>query len=301
MAQDYAKVLQALDTSFEVIGRGEASAITFDQATGITPRTGGVGVALQQASAPETAIVAVGVRQLAKTATALIEAGTRHILLEKPGGVNIEEIRQLHEVATRNDVDVWLAYNRRFYASTLKAEELIADDGGVTSVQFEFTEWSHKIRDLPKAPSVKERWFLGNSTHVVDLVFYLCGVPADWKYWHAGSLNWHPAAARFCGAGVTDRGVMFSYLADWESPGRWGIEILTRKRRLIFRPMEQLQVMHLGSVQIEPMEIESTLDKGFKPGLYRQTRAFLTEEASRFCFLPQQVRYAELYSQMGGY
>ena len=28
---------------------------------------------------------------------------------------------------------------------------------------------------------------------------------------------WHPAASRFCGAGITDRGALFSYLADWET------------------------------------------------------------------------------------
>ena len=52
------------------------------------------------------------------------------------------------------------------------------------------------------------------------------------------------------------KGAMFSYFADWEAPGRWGLEVLTRKRRLIFRPMEQLQVMPLGSVKIDSVELE---------------------------------------------
>ncbi len=151
------------------------------------------------------------------------------------------------------------------------------------------------------APGVKEKWFLGNSTHVVDLAFYLCGVPAEWKCWHAGSLDWHPAAARYCGAGMTDRGVLFSYMADWDAPGRWGLEVLTRKRRFIMRPMENLQITMLGSVQLESVELDDKLDHDFKPGLYRQTAAFINNEDSRFCTLSQQVSNVGLYVKMGGY
>ena len=46
------------------------------------------------------------------------------------------------------DTDVWLAYNRRFYEASKKAREIILADGGATSLHFEFTEWSHKIREI---------------------------------------------------------------------------------------------------------------------------------------------------------
>ena len=35
----------------------------------------------------------------------------------------------------------------------------------------------------------------------------------------------------FVGAGETEKGVLFSYISNWESAGRWGIELLTKKRR----------------------------------------------------------------------
>ena len=40
-------------------------------------------------------------------------------------------------------------------------------------------------------------------------------------------LDWHSSSSQFCGSGITDKGALFSYSADWESPGRWGIEIKT--------------------------------------------------------------------------
>ena len=47
MAQDYARVLKALDTPFKVIGRRENSAREFESAMGILAQTGGIERALQ--------------------------------------------------------------------------------------------------------------------------------------------------------------------------------------------------------------------------------------------------------------
>lgn len=301
MAQDYAKVLSALDQPFQVIGRGEASAAAFEKATGHSVKLGGLASVLELEGAPETAIVAVGVEQLAPTAEVLIKSGTKRILLEKPGGLDLAEISALAQCAADHQAAVLLAYNRRFYQSVRQARDCISEDGGLISAQFEFTEWAHKIGPLVKAPGVKEHWLLGNSSHVIDLAFHLCGLPSDWRCWHAGTLDWHPAAARFAGAGITDQGVMFSYLADWQAPGRWGLELLTAKRRLILRPMEQLQVTPLGTVKVEPVETADTLDQAFKPGLYRQTQAFLSGDDSLFCSIAEQVEHVRLYSQMAGY
>ena len=136
---------------------------------------------------------------------------------------------------------------------------------------------------------------------MADLAFHLCGLPKDWNCWTAGTLDWHKASARFAGAGVTDQGVIFSYLSDWEAPGRWGIEIMTRKKRLIFRPMEKLHLIPLGSITIEPVKIEDKLDREFKPGLFRQTKAFLQKDSSHFCTIEEQVRNAVIYEKIAGY
>ncbi|MBK9018657.1 MAG: gfo/Idh/MocA family oxidoreductase [Sulfuritalea sp.] len=301
MAQDYAKVLNSLGLDFTVVGRAATSAEKFESATGHPVRQGGLSDALHALDAPKQAIVAVGVEQLAGAAIELIEAGTRRILVEKPGGLNAGQVDALRQAASRHGAEVLIAYNRRFYASTAMARRMIVEDGGATSCSFEFTEWSHVIAPLSKAPGVKEAWFLANSTHVVDLAFHLCGFPADWKAWHGGSLNWHPSAARFCGSGITRQGVFFSYQADWEAPGRWGVEVLTRKRRLVFRPMEQLQVIPLGSVKAENVELDDCLDKEFKPGLYTQTKAFLDRDDRLFCSADEQLRHCAIYDRIAGY
>ena len=301
MAQAYARVLKGLDVPFEVIGRGSNSADKFEKATGWRVRTGGLADALRAGKVPQKAIIAVGIEQLTPATTELIRAGVKHILVEKPAGLDFAEIKSLNQIAEESNASVLLAYNRRFYGSVQLARDCIRRDGGVLSAHFEFTEWSHLIAPLVRGAGVKERWLLGNSTHVIDLAFHLIGRPRDWKCWQAGSIDWHPTAARFVGAGVTDQNVMFSYLADWQAPGRWGVELLTAKRRLILRPMEQLQVISLGEVKVEEMCLKDSLDQDYKPGLYRQTQAFLKGNDGLFCTLSEQVENVRIYSKMAAY
>lgn len=301
MAQDYARVLLGIGAKFEVIGRGSISAAAFTEATGCIVKTGGLTNALKKNEAPDQAIIAVGIEQLSASTAELIRAGVKRILVEKPGGVALAEIQQMARIAIDHDSLVFIAYNRRFYSCVQQVRDYILEDGGVLSAQFEFTEWSHRIAPLEKGKGVKEHWVLGNSTHVIDLVFHLIGRPVDWKCWHKGSIEWHPSAARFAGAGITELGVMFSYSADWEAPGRWGIELMTPKRRLILRPMEQLRITQLGCIEVEEVKPPDTLDQDYKPGLYRQTKAFLRGDDPLLCKLSEQVENVRSYSEMAGY
>ena len=308
MAQAYAAVLQAQGVPFRVIGRSRASAEAFHKSTGLPVHEGGLKSALATLPSPELAILAVGVEQLAPTAKQLLAAGCRRLLLEKPGALTLSELEAVHAAAQAKGAKVWIAYNRRFYASVQKLRQLVAADGGITSAVFEFTEWSHRLRDLKKASGVKEHWLLANSTHVIDLAFAFIGLPAEgqWQAWNGGSLDWHPSAARFHGAGVSERGIPFAYQADWEAPGCWGVELLTRCNRYLLRPMESLQAIPLGSVEAQPIDLEDDQDRQFKPGLFRQCEAFLRDQPDRaqtnqLCSLEEQMNAFPIYYRIAGY
>ncbi len=301
MARAYAKVLAALGRDFEVVGRGDTSATDFERETGLAVRRGGIAAFLAGAPAPAAAaIVAAPVEGLAACTVALIEHGVPRLLVEKPAGLDRREIEQVAARAAARGTEVSVAYNRRFHASTAKALELIAADGGATSLEFEFTEKT-TIGDLPKPPEVKASWFLANSTHVVDLAFFLAGEPVSLAAEVAGALPWHSRGAVFAGAGRTDRGVLFSYRADWRSAGRWGVDIYTAERRLVLRPLEALQQQVRGQVTLEPVRIDDALDRTFKPGVYRQVAAFLDGERGRLCTLAQHCGRLGYYDRMAGY
>jgi predicted dehydrogenase len=304
MARDYASVLKALQQPVKVVGRGAASAQAFEQATQLPVIHGGLQAALAAGTLADAraAIVAVGVEALCETTAQLIGAGVRRILVEKPAGLDAGQVQALHELAQARGAQVFVAYNRRFYSSVRQARRMLQADGGVQSCIFEFTEWSHVIGGLVKAEGVKERWLLGNSSHVIDLAFFVAGSPVSLQTQHAGALPWHPAASRFVGCGRTEHGVLFSYHANWEAPGRWAVEFCSANQRLILKPMEALQLVRKGSVAVEPVEVEGAeLDQRFKPGLFLQTQAFLDGDDADLCPLSHQARAVLDYSAIAGY
>lgn len=298
MACEYSKVLQSLQIPFTVIGRSEQTTNNFHKTTGIQAIPGGYEHYFATNKHEFShAIIAVGEKSLGDAARAAINAGITTILVEKPGGIDAEDIRSVAKTAELNNARVLVGYNRRFYASVEKAKSIIAEDGGLLSFNFEFTEWGHVIANLEKEDGVKENWFLANSSHVIDLAFHLGGVPKVLHAHTAGSLSWHPKAAIYAGSGVTQTGSLFSYQANWQAPGRWALEFLTKNHRLYFKPMEKLHIQKLGSVALEEVLLDDALDFDFKPGLFKQTQAFINNPA----LLPsieEQVSMLDWYEQI---
>jgi predicted dehydrogenase len=302
MAKEYVKPLVDQNVEFLVIGRGVDSSVRFEEETGISVISGGIDNFLaSNQQKVEGAIVAVGVEALFNTSMSLLSNGITNLLIEKPAGLNISEIDSVAHAAKEKKANVFVAYNRRFFSSVIKAKEIIENDGGVTSFNFELTEWSHVIAPLQKAPGVKEAWFLANTTHVADLAFFLGGKPVEMKTFVRQPIDWHPAGSNFSGAGISDAGALFSYSGNWQSPGRWSVEIMTRKSRLIFKPMESLLIQKIGSIKQEKIELDDRLDQEYKPGLYLQIQAFLQKKYTDLCSIEEQAEASRKYSDIAGY
>lgn len=277
MADAYGEVLQALGQPWCVLTRGPVGAARMRERHGVDVTSGGL-EAFQGWEEIGSAIVAVNVEELSKATDFVLSKRVGRILVEKPGGLYISELERLLE---RHDCqEVFVAYNRRFNSSTRAVREFLEEDGGVTSFQFEFSELSDRVLAAGQPENVLSAWFFCNSTHVLDLAFFLGGEPEVIDCHRAGSLHWHSSGARFVGAGTTAQGVPFSYSADWTAPGRWGVELKTVKRRFVLRPLEQLWVQEAGSFDLRQCELDDAIDREFKPGLYHQTKAFLAEGPS---------------------
>jgi predicted dehydrogenase len=301
MAVAYAKVLQGQKADFQVVGRGETSADAFFNATGKMPITGGLQHFLENNDTTPFgfAILATGTEVLADCLQLLIHHSITTILIEKPAAVSIDELNSIKELFMPFAATILVAYNRRFYASVLETEKLLAEAGGLQAMNFEFTEWTHKIDPAKKVKAVLNNWFFANSTHVVDLAFFLAGKPVNWStYTKSGTLDWHDKTI-FSGAGITDKAVVFSYLSHWESAGRWGIELLTQKNKIYLKPLEGILVQPKGTITPQDHVFDDSLDQEYKPGLYKQVEAFLSGDTSRFITIAQQLEMGlEVYSKM---
>tara|TARA_B100000073_G_scaffold118752_1_gene96125 strand:- start:7015 stop:7488 length:474 start_codon:yes stop_codon:yes gene_type:complete len=107
---------------------------------------------------------------------------------------------------------------------------------------------------------VMRYWGASNCIHVLSTVFDLIGKPISLSSNSSGfdDIDWHPSGSIFCGSGITERDVLFSYMSDWGSAGRWTITIRTDKGAYFLEPMETLQFLPKGTVEREMLVAQST-------------------------------------------
>lgn len=304
-ADAHVRALLALDVVRErilVVGRGRERAEVLAAEYGVRATHGGLNVA-RDAGDIDIAVVAIREDECAPAARALVAAGVGTILIEKPGALEADSLRALA------DSNVFVGYNRRFYASTVHARAAIEDDGGLLSCFFDFTEVPPLVLDTAKRrglpAEILARWGIVNSLHVIDLALFLAGRPKDWRHERRGALDWHPSGATFAGTGATEQGAMLVYLATWSGAGRWAVEVTTPKRKLVLRPLEELHEQPLGSFALEPVALEHD-PPGTKPGFVPQLRAVLDVASGgpvddRLCGAAEAAELVDLANDVFGY
>tara|TARA_Y100000591_G_C21828221_1_gene697951 strand:+ start:294 stop:1247 length:954 start_codon:yes stop_codon:yes gene_type:complete len=306
MAQEYFRVLNTLNVSITVVGRGSKSARKFKNATNFDCLEGGVEKFLsKKPTVVDFAIVAVNVRHLTKVSKQLISYGIKSILVEKPGGLNKNDIESLYKSSITHKANIYIAYNRRFYQSVDLAQRIIHEDGGVSSFSFNFTELIHRLEEFQVPLIEREMLLFNNSSHVIDLAFFLGGFPKIIKCYHNDSskINWHQTSSIFSGSGVTQNGALFSYGANWESPGRWELIINTLKRKLIFCPLEELKVQEHKSFDTikHTFNEDSDIDSKYKPGLFKLVEAFLHKNDISLCRMEEMRQLTDIYYKIANY
>lgn len=276
MANEYCQVLNDLDVDICVIGRSKSNCEKLKvKFPNIHVISGGI-ENYDQLSRYEYAIITSNVEYLFEHTKLVLESGIKNILVEKPGGKNLGEITKLYILNKSIKSNLFIAYNRRFYSSVNKFRELVSLDTKILSFNFEFTEWPHTF-ESQNNEVVKENLLYANSTHLIDLAFFLGGKPSKLMSISTDKIDWHKKAI-FAGLGLTENEAMFSYQANWKGPGRWGIEIITENFRYYFRPLEELWIQKQRTVKLEKVEIDVSIDVKYKPGLFGQVNAFLFDQ-----------------------
>lgn len=204
----------------------------------------------------------------------VIDIGCKNILLEKPGGLYLSDMDSLQQIAQDNGAQVFIGYNRRFYRSLDLLNQIVNNDGGVLSIHFEFNEIESLVLKEKLTDEVRARWGFVNSLHIIDLAFYIAGKPVELHASRAGKKSWHPSASIFSGFGKTIENASFTYQGNWESPGRWGLDIGTSKHRIILRPIEELRVqVHNQNLEVIELPEKKNL---IKEGVLEQMSAFIS-------------------------
>lgn len=301
MAREYVRALVAIGQPFAVIGRGERSAALLESDLGVSVARGGLACFLREAEPPRFAIVATQISELVPAVELLIERGVTDILVEKPVSLYPEEVTRLLGKCESLAVSVSVAYNRRFYPSVRKAMDLVNADGGLRSLRFDFTEFAQATPITRERREVLDRWVIANSSHVLDLAFFLVGKPLEMKCTTIGSTDWHPEGAIFSGHGVGSRGIPFSYLADWSSAGRWSVELRSQSLRLLLEPLESVQDVDWMSGSRSSVDLGHFERADLKPGLFEMVKTFLNKDPSDLCTLEEHSKMMSIYEEIAGY
>jgi predicted dehydrogenase len=306
IAEHYLKVISSNNIECVVVGRGQKNIKKLSEIfNNIKFHSGGLENFLKQNSIEQFThfINLVNIEYCIPITQVLLNHGAKKILLEKPGGLSINELTSIKDSANNVNAVIVIGYNRRFFESVNKLIELSNADGGIENIHFEFTEWVHKIDKDDYSVKALDKWILSNSSHVIDTVFYLIGLPKEitTKTLGVNKIDWHKSGSIFVGSGVSTNEILFSYNTNWNSAGRWAIEITTNSKRYYLKPMEKLLVQKKGQINITDIELPNDKDFNFKPGIYDLIHSFLNDDYSKLLSLEQQIEHIKIYNQIGDY
>ena len=294
MGKQYLSALEALSIRrIRVIGRSTESLEMLKERPEIVKISGGFEQASFKPDPEELGIIAVPTQLLMPAARHLASLGFRKLLIEKPVALRSVEISALVEELRRQEVLAVTAYNRVAYPSFLECRSRAEREGGITSCTYTFTELISSDWEWIFPPEELARWGLSNSLHPIGMAHRLIGPAREWTGYRKGGLSWHPAGSIFVGSGQSDRGIPFSYQADWGSTGRWSVEVHTPFSSYRLCPLERLfrRVEARGDWVEVPL---STFDPKVKAGLVEQVAAILHPEIRQRIPLVSLEETAEL-------
>lgn len=127
----------------------------------------------------EVVIISTTNNLLSKIANEAIKNG-KHVFIEKPGGLNLREVRSTYTAYKKNPVVVMYGYNHRFHPALQKAKQLI-DSKKYGSVLFIRARYGHGGR-----LGYEKEWrfnkelsgggeLIDQGCHLIDLVNFFCG------------------------------------------------------------------------------------------------------------------------------
>lgn len=269
MARCHAEAISE-ETSSNLVGvcsNTISSANTFADDFSINVRTTNVSD-LMTLTTPDIVIVAVPELELKNVCSELFKFKSV-ILLEKPAGYTFDDAYEIHRLAKSSFSNIFVSFNRRFYASTLQLCNEVSLTDGFRFIQVFDQESPLKALESGQPRLVCENWMYANSIHLVDLIRILGR--GDVK---SVTSNIHVLSKD---SKVVYSDIHFSsgdfarYTGLWNLPGPWSIDVTTQERRWELRPIEKLRYQLPD--QRTPTETDSDPeDLSFKPGLRKVAR-----------------------------
>ena len=189
------------------------------------------------------------------------------ILCEKPVGINYEQTKKI--VSKIKNKHFYVALNRRFYSSNLKAGYLISKNKGKRLISIRDQELQNS-----KSKLYNKNLMYWNSVHLIDYI----------NIYARGKLDKVEKIKKFKDNKFSENltRLIFSskdevlYHCNWNSPGSWSVNVIQKDHSIEMKPLENLvQEKIIKGKRVRIIHDKEKIDLKFKPGLYRQISNFL--------------------------
>jgi len=211
------------------------------------------------------------------------------LLVEKPFGVDAAATRSLTEVALGHNAQVYVALNRRHYASTRHVLTVLSQNPEPRVIEVQDQEDIRLAAQSGQPEEVTRNWMYANSIHLIDLIS-IFGRGAVIR--SSNGISWDSSEPFFVSAQFEfDSGDAATYSCVWNMPGPWTCAVTTSEARYEMRPIECLTIQKQGSRIREDVELNK-IDSEFKPGIRRQAAEFLHAIRGEENLLPDLTAYA---------
>ena len=201
----------------------------------------------------------------------------KNIFIEKPGCLYTYELKDI--ISIKKDIQIFIAFNRRFYSSVLKGKEYILNDP-IKKLNLIIDEYNLENNAKEISNEIMQTWFACMTTHVVDLAFFLTGIPDELNVLNIdgyGQLEYHKKACIFNGNGITKNNIEFEYSGNWTKNGKWKMDLhLESGKMLSYQPLEDLKIINIDGT--EELIKRNEIDTLYKPGYYKQINSFITNK-----------------------
>ena len=135
------------------------------------------------------------------------------------------------------------------------------------------------------------------------MAFELIGMPKEISTYQNGKLEWHPSGSIFVGSGISENNIPFSYHANWNGGGRWGIEVITKNNIYRLIPLEKLFKQSKGSTDWTEILINNAFPD-VKTGFAEEIAVMLSDELDEkigMVSLKKAFEYNKLAEMIFGY
>ena len=190
-------------------------------------------------------------------------------LVEKPIGYNLEIANLINEEALKYNRDIYVAFNRRHYASTRNLISELNKSNDLRYIHIYDQENPNAALTSGQPKLVVKNWMYANSIHLIDFVLLFGrGTIKNIENIIPFTDNYILTKIKF------DSGDIVIYEGIWNAPAPWSVVVNTKNKRWEMRPIEKLFFQDFTSRQLQEYELDD-LDIIYKPGLKVQAEEML--------------------------